>query len=173
MKNLKLNESLSVKIKNIMTFRFLTEQELESLIRISKIEQFETDEKIISQGEINQSFYAIIHGTVKVTVQEKGRNEAYICTIGNGEIFGEAGIFTKVKRTANVICLDDTTLMTIPRDSMFKFIKDHPRSGNKILMLIIYSLLKKLKEVNQELAYERKSDADQDDIDSIIQSFMD
>jgi len=56
---------------------------------------------------------------------------------------------------------------------MFKFIKDYPRSGNKILMLIIYSLLKKLKEVNQELAYERKSDADQDDIDSIIQNFMD
>jgi len=173
MKKLKLDSSIMRAIKEILTFRFLTEQELETLVHISRIEKFDVNEKVISQGEINQSFYAIINGTVKVTVQENKGKEAYICTIGNGEIFGEAGIFTKVKRTASVICLDDTTVMTIPRDSMFKFIKDYPRSGNKILMLIIYSLLKKLKEVNQELAYERKSDADQDDIDSIIQNFMD
>lgn len=173
MKTLQLNETLFNKIKKILTFRFLSEKELESLVKISMIEHYDNEEKIIHQGEINQSFYAIIDGTVKVTVQEEGQNEAYICTIGNGEIFGEAGIFTEVKRTANVTCCTDATLLTITRDAMINFIKENPRSGNKILMLIIYSLLKKLKEVNQELAYERKSDADQDDIDSIIANFMD
>ena len=82
-------------------------------------------------------------------------------------------MFLEVKRTANVLSCTDSTLLKITRDSMINFIKEHPRSGNKILMLVIYSHLKKLKEVNQELAYERKSDADQDDIDSIIANFMD
>ena len=170
---LKLNAEIMNKIKKILTFRFLTEKELEELVKISAIHQYSEEEMIITQGEVNQSFYAIIEGNVKVTVTEKGQNEAYICTIGNGEIFGEAGIFMEVKRTANVICCSDVTVLMISRDSMINFIKEYPRSGNKILMLIIYSLLKKLKEVNQELAYERKSDADQDDIDSIIANFMD
>ncbi len=168
----KSNDNIINKIKEISTFRFLNSNELEALIKLSHIDQYENEEKVIRQGEINQSFYAIIDGTVKVTVNENDTKEAYICTIGNGEMFGEAGIFTKVKRTANVICMEKTTLMTIPRDSMLKFIREHPVGGNKILMLVIYSLLKKLREVNQELAYERKSDADQDDIDSIIQNFV-
>ena len=168
-----LDTVLRQKIKNILTFRFLTKTELEELMKISIVQKFSEEEKIIRQGEINQSFYAILDGSVKVTVSEDPQKEAYICTIGNGEIFGEAGIFMEVKRTANVICCSDTTVLMITRIAMINFIKEHPRSGNKILMLIIYSLLKKLKEVNQELAYERKSDADQDDIDSIIANFMD
>jgi len=173
MVTMKLETALIEKIKNILTFRFLTENELEKLMKISVIQNYGEGEKIISQGDVNQSFYAIIEGSVKVTVSENPQKEAYICTIGNGEIFGEAGIFMEVKRTANVICLTDSIVLMVTRNAMINFIKDHPRSGNKILMLIIYSLLKKLKEVNQELAYERKSDADQDDIDSIIANFMD
>ena len=37
-----------------------------------------------------------------------------------------------------------------------------------MLMIIIYSLLKKLRDANQELAFERKSDIDQNDIDSLV-----
>jgi len=70
MKKLKLDSSIMRAIKEILTFRFLTEQELETLVHISRIEKFDVNEKVISQGEINQSFYAIINGTVKVTVQE-------------------------------------------------------------------------------------------------------
>lgn len=165
--------ALEEKIEKILTFRFLTKEELHELINVSVIEKFSIEEKVISQGDNQQAIYAIIDGSVKVTVQERDEKEAYICTIGNGEVFGEAGIFTEVKRTANVICLEDCTCLKITRASLISFIKKHPRTGNKILMLIIYSLLKKLREVNQELAYERKSDADQDDIDSIIRNFMD
>jgi len=172
MKTIKLTDLLKKKIKNILTFRFLSDSELEKLENASIIQDFSAEETIIKQGELNQSFYAIIEGTVKVTVDETTNKDAYICTIGSGEIFGEAGMFMEVKRTANVICLTDTKLLKITRESMIDFIKKHPTSGNKILMLIIYSLLKKLREVNQELAYERKSDADQDDIDSIIKNFM-
>ena len=87
MKVLEMSESISEKIRKILTFRFLSESELKELVKISKIEQYKEDEKIIGQGELNQSFYAIIDGTVKVTVHEKNQQEAYICTIGNGEIY--------------------------------------------------------------------------------------
>lgn len=173
MKILTITPDISKKVEKILTFRFLTEDELSKLMNVSVIEQYDAEEKIINQGDVKQAIYAIIDGTVKVTVSEREDKEAYICTIGSGEVFGEAGIFTEVKRTANVICSEDTTLLKISRNALISFIKHHPRTGNKILMLIIYSLLKKLREVNQELAYERKSDADQEDIDSIISNFMD
>jgi CRP/FNR family cyclic AMP-dependent transcriptional regulator len=39
-------------------------------------------------------------------------------------------------------------------------------------MVIIYGLLRKLREANQELAFERKSDVGQDDIDDLVADFM-
>ncbi|MBB6478570.1 cyclic nucleotide-binding domain-containing protein [Spirochaeta isovalerica] len=173
MKEISLNSELKSKIEQILTFRFLTTEELDELIKVSSFQYYGTDEKIIVQGEVNQAIYAIISGNVKVTVREREETEAYISTIGSGEVFGEAGIFTEVKRTANVTCTEETLLLEISRKGLIDFIRNHPRAGNKILMLIIYSLLKKLREVNRELAYERKADADQDDIDSIIRNFMD
>ncbi len=172
MKVIHINDKLINKIQNILTFRFLSDKELEELVKFSTVEYYHEDEKIIKQGDLNQSFYAIIEGSVKVTVDERENSDAYICTIGKGDIFGEAGMFLEVKRTANVICCAETFVLMVTRESMINFINKYPKSGNKILMLIIYSLIKKLKEVNQELAYERKSDADQDDIDSIIKNFM-
>lgn len=173
MKILSLTPDINKKVEKILTFRFLSQDELAELIKVSEIEKYGAEETVINQGEVKQAIYAIISGTVKVTVRERDEKDAYICTIGSGEVFGEAGIFNEVKRTANVICTEDSVLLKITRKSLITFIKHHPRTGNKILMLIIYSLLKKLREVNQELAYERKSDADQEDIDSIIRNFMD
>jgi hypothetical protein len=39
-------------------------------------------------------------------------------------------------------------------------------------MIIIYGLLRKLRETNQELAYERKADMGQEDIDDLVESLL-
>ena len=95
-------------------------------------------------------------------------NEVFICSIGTGDVFGEAAMFMKVKRTADVVAASDTVLLRIQRPDMMQFIKDYPLTGNKLLMLIIYSLLRKLREANQELAFERRADIVQDDVDALV-----
>ena len=50
--------------------------------------------------------------------------------------------------------------------------KKRPDAGVKMLMIIIFGLLKKLNEANQELAFERKTTLDQGDIDSLIDGMM-
>ena len=104
---------------------------------------------------------------MEVTVQEKKRS-VYICTIGAGEVFGEAGLFIRVKRTDNITTSGGTVLLRIRREEFNQFIRKYPSTGNKLLMVIIYSLLRKLRSANQELAFERSSDVEQSDIDEIV-----
>lgn len=160
-------------IRKVLPFRFLEEKRAADLLELSNIIRYEEGETVIVQGDMNQSFYSVLKGSVKVTVNRgSDGGESYICTIGKGEIFGEAGMFLKVPRTANVICADETDVVVISRQNLLKFIKVHPGEGNKVLMMIIFSLLRKLKEVNQELAFERKEDSSQDDIDSLVQDML-
>lgn len=158
-------------IGNIITFRFLNRPELQEIISLGELQLYEDREAIITQGEYTQSFFAVVRGSVEVNVREASGKDVYICTIGASEVFGEAGIFMKVKRTANVVSLNDAIVFQLSRERLISFIKEHPVAGNKMLMIIIYSLLKKLKEANQELAFERQSDADQSDIDAIVRDF--
>jgi len=55
---------------------------------------------------------------------------------------------------------------------MSAFIRSKPAGGNKLLLVIIYSLLRKLRAANQELAYERKADMDQADVDSLMADML-
>ena len=159
-------------IKKISIFRHLDDEEIKRLLSVSDIALYEKDSKIVSEGEISPYFYAVIEGTVNVCVKKPGGNDAFICAIGEGEVFGEAGIFLKVKRTANIISADATIILQINRKDMFTFICSNKNTGMKILMLIIYSMLKKLRDANQELAYERDVDLNQDDIDGMIDELI-
>ncbi len=159
-------------IRDILLFKFLSEREVEDLLRMCEVQVFEEGERIVQQGEVEQAFYAVINGSVEVAVDEGRRKNVYICTIGSGEVFGEAGMFMKVKRTAHVNSLAQTALLHITRSDFIQFIKKYPTTGNKILMVTVYSLLKKLREANQELAFERQFDIEQDDVDSIVDDFL-
>jgi CRP-like cAMP-binding protein len=164
-------EKYREQLSNILLFKFLSDREIGDILSMGEIRVYEEQERILNQGEIDQSIYAIIRGPVGVNVGEKKKKGVYICTIGDGEVFGEAGMFLKVKRTANVDSLGDTTLFRLTRQELIRFIKKYPNTGNKILMVVIYSLLNKLRDANQELAFERRVDVGQADVDSIVSEF--
>ena len=159
-------------LDKILIFRVLNTEEKKHLLNLCEIHRYDAKDYVISEGNVQSHMFAVIKGTVNVVVKENSGKEVFICSIGKGDVFGEAGIFLKVKRTANVICSEETVLLRMDRKNMLEFIKNHKDAGIKILMLIIYSLLKKLRDANQELAFERKSDVDQDDVDSIIEDFL-
>ena len=155
-------------ISKVIIFKYLKPDELDKIIALSQFFTFDKDEKIIAKGDESPDLYAVLEGTVNVNVPEVKSGAVFISSIGEGDVFGEAGIFLSVKRTADVMSADGCTVLRVNRKDMINFIKARPESGIKILMLIIYSLLKKLKEANLELAFERMGDISQEDIDGMV-----
>lgn len=159
-------------LRKILFFRFVGDREINDVADITEVYGYPSRATIISEGELDPHIYAVIKGTVNVLVREASGKEVFICAIGEGDVFGEAGMFLNVRRTAHIVTAEDTILLRIHRDAFLKFIKNHPGPGMKMLMLIIYSLIKKLRDANQEIAFERKSDISQEDIDTIISDFV-
>jgi len=155
-------------IRNINIIKYLDGNEILEMQKIIDITEYSKSEKIIEEGSISPYFYAVLDGIVTVRVNEKNGKDIYICSIGKNEIFGEAGLFINVKRTANVIALDKSIVAAIDRRKFLDFIQKNPKGGLKVLMLIIYSLLSKLREANQDLAVERKYNFNQADVDKLL-----
>jgi CRP-like cAMP-binding protein len=153
-------------------FSYLTDKDLKGLLSVSEIIAYKKGDIIISQGDASQFLFAVLEGNVHVSLQDLKDKDVLICRIGPGEVFGEAAIFMAEKRTANVISSKPTVAVRIHRKDLMSYVRHNPVAGNKILMIIIYGLLKKLKDANQELAFEKQSDMDFDGVDSLIQDFM-
>jgi len=160
------------KAAEITSFKYLSPTELDMLLSRASIVVGTAGEAIVHEDEISPWFFAILKGTVSVSVEEATLDGAsrnvYMCTLGPGDVFGEAGLFIKVRRTASVSAAEDVTLLRLQRSDISAFIKSQPAGGNKLLLVVIYSLLRKLRAANQELAYERKADMNQTDVDSLL-----
>ena len=160
------------RLRKILMFQYLNDSALEKILKLSTILVCQEEERIITEGDTSPFFFAMLDGCVNILVSEDEDKEVFISTIGVGECFGEAGIFLSAKRTANVVSADRAVILRIHRRDLLDFIKMEPASGIKMLMIIIYGLLRKLRSANQELAFERKSDIDQDDIDSVVEELL-
>lgn len=168
MQALETNDKWRDKVKDIMTFKYLTDAELDHLLSTGSVLQYDRNEAIVREGELDHHFFGVLSGTVSVSVGEAGGKDVFICALGEGEVFGEAGFFLKIHRTASVVARDKAVMFRLERKELASFIRAYPSAGNKILLITIYGLLKKLRAANQELAYERKSDLEQSDIDDLV-----
>jgi CRP/FNR family cyclic AMP-dependent transcriptional regulator len=160
------------KLKKSKIFKLLSEEALEEILKAAQILKYQKDELVISEGETSPYLFTVLEGSVSVSVKRQEGNDVIIGVIDEGDVFGEAAIFLKVKRTASVVSVGPSTLLRINRQDFFSFIKKKPSEGIKILMVMIYSMLHKLRDANQELAFERKTVLEQEDVDALVESIM-
>ncbi len=100
-------DGLAEKLKRARIFRYLSIDAIEDLLDHSDFVRYEEGERIIEEGDVDDHLFVIIEKTVSVMVYEHEKSEdVYICTLGAGDVVGEASIFADFKRTASVVAND-------------------------------------------------------------------
>lgn len=166
-----IDDSVIETLRSRPLFKYFDADVLRSLVGSGSLTSYSNGQVVIREAELSPDFFIVLSGSVHVSVHKEGK-DVFICTIGEGEIFGEAGLFSRIRRTASVVAPDEAAILRLGRRDVLAFVKANPPAGVKFLMVVIFSLLRKLREANQELAFERKFDIGQDDIDAIISEIM-
>ncbi len=160
-------EDYRSRFAEVLLFRALSPEARDHLFDRAEALFFDAGQVIVQEGTLSPSFFAVLDGAVVVEVTQDDR-QVYICTLGRGSVFGEAAMFLKSARTATVRAADPSVVLQISRPDWMEFLREFPREGNKALLAIVYGLLGKLRSANQELAYERRADSQQDEVDSLV-----
>jgi CRP-like cAMP-binding protein len=142
-------------IKKNVLFRYMSEEAFFAFLNGSELMEFEDGEILISQDDVSQFLYCLIKGSVAISVHEKG-DDFFIYNLEEGEIFGEAAIFLTELRIANVKSSGASLIIRIHRKNLIKFISDYSQAGNRIFIMLIYSLLKKLRASTREITAAKK-----------------
>ncbi len=97
-----------VAVKQLDFFDGFPDAEVWEIVRAGKWQDYADSEEIIVEGDLDDSFYIIVHG--EVTVQKGGKE---LRTLLAGDCFGEMGYLAKTKRTATIAARGPTSLLKV------------------------------------------------------------
>jgi CRP-like cAMP-binding protein len=94
----------------------------------SAVVKFPNGRNILVEGGTGVSMYALLKGSVAVSIQGK-----VVETANAGGVFGEMALVDSGPRSATVTATSDCTLLSINRDSFMQLVKTNPRFGIDLL----------------------------------------
>jgi serine/threonine protein kinase len=95
-------------VKPLSFFQEFNDAEVWEIVRACGWQDFEPGAEIITEGEVDDSFFIIISGSVEV---RKGGQTVGL--LGAGDCFGEMGYLSKTERSATIVAQEAVRLMKI------------------------------------------------------------
>ena len=134
-------------LRRIPLFQHMTYKELLAILGIARGRQFEKGQPIIREGEQGDELFVLFRG--RVDVQKRGLK---IASLKAGGHFGEMGLVDQAPRSATVIALDETSAVSIDRDSLLKLMRRDSLLAVKLLWSFVQVLSERLRNTNDALA---------------------
>jgi CRP-like cAMP-binding protein len=131
-------------VSRMPLFRDLSPGELDVLLSRLAPLSVQAGERVIRQGEVGDRFYVVHTGLVQVE-----RNGEVLARLGRGEAFGEIALLLDVPRTAEVLAVEPTALLSLDAADFRDILARYLGRGAELARLSHLRLLshKRLDEV--------------------------
>ena len=120
-------------LRQVSLFSCLSDQELEDLAQLTSTRSFRKGNVIILAEEEGDAFFVIRAGQVKVSIIHEDGRELILSLLGPGKVFGELSLLDGKPRSANVVALKSTDLITLRRADFFQLVHDNPQVAISLL----------------------------------------
>lgn len=140
-------EDISIKekferVKVLDFFRGFPDSEIWEIIRASVWVDVDVDDQIVGEGEVEDSFFIIITGDVRVTKEGQ-----LIGHLREGDCFGEMGYLNRIKRTASVTADGPVALMKVNSTLIEQVTSDCQLRFYKVFLKVLIERLSKTTEM--------------------------
>lgn len=130
-------------LKQVGLFELVAEDDLIEAAYIADEVHVVPGERIMSEGEIGSSMFAIVEGSVRV---HRGNRE--IARLGPGEVVGELATLDPEPRSADVTALEDTLLLRIEGAALSNLMAEQ----NAVASSIIAVLCRRLRATDKAIS---------------------
>ncbi len=103
------NYEIIQNLKQLPALRSFQEKELQRLLQISQIHEYNAGELILEEGNFDDWVYYLISGQAKIVK----RGKELLVLRRTGDIFGKIGIITGSPKSASVYAKEDTVCLSI------------------------------------------------------------
>jgi CRP/FNR family transcriptional regulator, cyclic AMP receptor protein len=127
----------------------LEPEALEQLCRYAKHTSLKRGATICSKGDPGNSLFAVVSGTVKISISSAEGRTAILNLIGPGESFGEIAVLAGEGRTADATANTNCEILVIDRRDFLPFVRSQPALAMKFIELLCGRLRRTSEQVEQ------------------------
>ena len=143
-------------LQSVSLFWDLTEKELGYISEKMVLRHYEAGQMILLEASEGEQCFFVTEGSVKITRLSKEGREVILAILNDGDFFGEMSLLDGESRSANVIALDDTKVLTLNRNDFLLVIKEYPQ----IAIQLLKEMALRLRKSDRQIASLSLSDAE-------------
>lgn len=108
----------------IPLFSGLDDRQLSWIAQRAHRRLFAAGKDIITAEQPGEAVYIILHGTVKIHMEQVDGHDVILSILGAGDILGEMSIIDNVGRSATVVTLEDTLVLWMDKSTFNQILQD-------------------------------------------------
>lgn len=114
-------------------FDCLNDEDIAQLAEKGRIRKYYPRQEIIRQGEEGDSLFIILKGVAEVRAgKEDSDTPRHLCTLGQGDFFGEMSMLTGEKRSATVIAEAESDIFELRKEALQPILQSNPCLAEEI-----------------------------------------
>jgi CRP-like cAMP-binding protein len=137
-------------------FEPFKQEELQTLLNMSKLRTYKSGEEIIQEGNVDPWVYFLIYGKVRITKKEK----SVTIIRRRGDIFGEMRFIDSSPRSASAFAEEDVACIAVDTEYVEKLTGNDKIAFGYVLYRVFSEILsERLRAVTRELMEIKGKDA--------------
>jgi len=143
-------------LQTVSIFWDLKPEELGYIAEKMIARHYENGNYIFLEDSDGEQCFFVLKGSVKVTRLSKDGREVILAMLNKGDFFGEMSLLDGESRSANVIALEKTEVLTLDRNDFLDVVNDYPQ----IAVQLLKELAGRLRKSDRQIASLSLSDAE-------------
>ncbi len=148
----RISSTIRQNVRQLKLFSSLSDDEIDILVRHSKIRSLDEDEVLFHQGDDGDFFAIIIDGRIEITKHTEKETPVALASLTSGDTLGEMALIDQETRSASAIAIEPSSVFVLSRKSFNLLVDQYPRCGTKLLRKIAIILCNHIRETSRLLA---------------------
>lgn len=123
-------------LASVPLFSLTDSEERAALASLLQPRGLRTGETVFHQGEPGDELFLVREGRVQVFTTTDTGERIVLGQYGPGDVFGEISLFDGGPRTATAVGAEDSQLVVLDRESLFKLLRQHPHIAIDLLTVM-------------------------------------
>lgn len=122
-------------LADIKLFKGLTPAQLDWVANRAHRRVFPIGTTVLTIEQPGEAVYIILHGTVKIHVEQGGR-DVILSILGSGDLLGEMSLIDSVGRSANAVTLEDSLMLWMDRVTFEYLLDNFPPVARNLVQIL-------------------------------------
>lgn len=122
-------------LSDIQLFEGLTPTQLDWVAQRAHRRVFVTGTNVLTIEQPGEAVYIILHGTVKIHVEQGGR-DVILSILGSGDLLGEMSLIDSVGRSASAVTLEDSLMLWMDKTTFNTMLDDFAPVARNLVKIL-------------------------------------